>query len=72
MSNTDKSIINGVLGLSPGSAVVGFNLDSVINGGIHSNDTLVNNAKLSLTAAYIDAAGRTLDMILVSDGNNRS
>jgi hypothetical protein len=68
VTSTGNTIINGDLGLSPGSTVVGFPPGQVLNGSIHINDVLANNAKLCLTTAYNDAAGRTLNAIVVSDG----
>ncbi len=68
VTNTGNTIVYGELGLSPGSAVTGFPPGQVVNGTIHINDALANNAKLCLTVAYNDAAGRTLNAIIVSDG----
>jgi hypothetical protein len=68
VTSTGNTIVHGDLGLSPGTAVVGFPPGQVLNGAIHINDALANNAKLCLTVAYNDAAGRTLNVIIVSDG----
>ncbi|MFZ1730938.1 MAG: Ig-like domain-containing protein [Bacteroidota bacterium] len=68
VTSTGNTIVHGDLGLSPGTAVVGFPPGQVLNGSIHINDALANNAKLCLTVAYNDAAGRTLNAIIVSDG----
>jgi hypothetical protein len=57
VTNTGNTIINGDLGLSPGSAVVGFP-PGIVNGTIHINDTEANSSKSCLTSAYNDAAGR--------------
>ena len=65
ITNTGPTIINGDLGLSPGSAVTGFPPGTVV-GVQHINDPTAANAKLCLTAAYIDAAGRTVAPISVS------
>ncbi len=65
VTNTGATIINGNLGLSPGSAVTGFPPGNVI-GIQHINDPTSDQAKLDLTAAYNDAAGRTLAPITVS------
>lgn len=67
VTNTGPTIITGGdLGLSPGSAVTGFP-PGVINGGVmHVTDPIAASAKLCLTAAYNDAAGRTLAPITVS------
>jgi hypothetical protein len=67
VTNTGPTIIsNGDVGLSPGSSVTGFPPGTVTGGTIRINDTLANNAKLCLTTAFNDAAGRTLAPITVS------
>lgn len=66
VTNTGPTIVNGDLGLSPGSAVTGFPPGTVTGGAIHVNDTLANNAKLCLTTAYNDAAGRSTAPITVA------
>ncbi len=57
VTNTGNTIVNGDLGLSPGSSVTGFP-PGIVNGTIRINDTEANNAKSCLTSAYNDAAGR--------------
>jgi len=59
--STGPSIINGDMGLSPGSALVGFP-PATINGTIHI-DAVAAAAKLCLTAAYIEGQGRSLNRI---------
>ncbi len=67
VTNTGPSIISGGdLGLSPGTAVIGFPPGSIVGGAIRINDVLANNAKLCLTTAFNDAAGRTVAPITVS------
>lgn len=65
VTNTGPTIVNGDLGLSPGSAVTGFPPGTVV-GVQHVTDPTADNAKLCLTAAFIDAAGRTVAPISVS------
>lgn len=57
ITSTGPSIVNGDVGLSPGSALIGFP-PGIINGVTHVNDPIAANAKGCLTAAYNDAAGR--------------
>jgi hypothetical protein len=57
--------INGDLGLSPGSAVTGFP-PGVVNGTAHVNDPAADQAKLDLTTAYNDLAGRSVAPIAVA------
>ena len=67
VTNTGPTVINdGDLGLSPGPAVTGFPPGTINGGSIRVNDTKVNNAKLCLTTAYNDAAGRTTAPIALS------
>ena len=67
ITNTGPTVINnGDVGLSAGSSVTGFPPGTVNGGAIRINDTKANNAKLCLTTAYNDAAGRTTAPITLS------
>jgi hypothetical protein len=68
VTNTGPTIVDGDLGLSPGTAVTGFPPGTVINGAIKINDTDANNGKGCLTAAYIDASTRSLNVIVSASG----
>jgi hypothetical protein len=68
VTNTGATTITGDLGLSPGSSVGGFP-PGILNGTQHINDIISNQAKLDLTAAYNDAAGRTSTDIVTLSGN---
>ena len=68
ISNTGATIITGDMGLSPGTSVGGFP-PGILNGTLHINDAISNQAKLDLTAAYNDAAGRTSTDIVTLSGN---
>lgn len=65
VTNTGSSVVTGDLGLSPGTAVTGFPPGTVV-GTQHITDAAAAQAKLDLTAAYLDAAGRTEDVIIVA------
>jgi hypothetical protein len=65
VTNTGSSIVTGDLGLSPGSAVTGFPPGTLI-GTMHVSDPTAAQAKLDLTVAYNDAAGRTTAPISVA------
>jgi hypothetical protein len=59
VTNTGATVISGDVGVSPGSAVVGFPPAVINNGTQHVADAVAGQAQLDLTAAYNDAAGRT-------------
>jgi hypothetical protein len=58
VTNTGPSVLNGDLGVAPGSAIVGFGLPAVVNGATHVNDAVANQAQADLTTAYNVAAGQ--------------
>jgi hypothetical protein len=56
VTNTGPSVLNGNLGVSPGTSLPGFG-EAVVNGATHNNDAVAANAQLDLTTAYNVAAG---------------
>jgi hypothetical protein len=58
VTNTGPSVLNGDLGVAPGTALPGFGLPAVVNGATHVNDGVAKQAKLDLTTAYDVAAGQ--------------
>ena len=68
ITNTGATNITGDIGLSPGTSIGGFP-PGILNGTQHINDEISNQAKLDLTAAYNDAAGRTATDIVTLSGN---
>lgn len=63
VSNTGPSIITGDLGVSPGTAVVGIP-PGILNGAIFTGvGSAAGQAKLDLTNAYNEAAGRSTSSI---------
>ncbi len=68
INSTGATNITGDMALSPGSSVGGFP-PGIINGTQHINDNIAAQAKLDLTAAYNDAAGRTCTDIVTLSGN---
>lgn len=68
ITNTGATKITGDMGLSPGSSVGGFP-PGILTGTLHVNDSIASQAKLDLTAAYNDAAGRTCTDIVTLSGN---
>jgi hypothetical protein len=59
VTNTGLTIVDGDLGVSPGTAVTGF-LPGKIVGSEHRADPTSATAEQDLTVAYDDAAGRVL------------
>ena len=66
VTNTGATSIRGSVGVSPGSAVVGFPPGIVTLGTIHAADAVAAQAKTDLTTAYNAAAGQACDFIYAS------
>lgn len=62
ITSTGPSIINGNVGLSPGSALIGFP-PGIINGTQETTTPIAAAAKLCLTTAFMDGQGRSLNAI---------
>jgi hypothetical protein len=58
VTNEGPSVLNGDLGVSPGTALTGFGLPAVVNGATHENNAVAAKAQLDLTNAYDVAAGQ--------------
>jgi len=58
VTSTGATVVNGNLGISPGSALTGFPPGIVTGGSIYLANAVAAQAESDLTAAYIDAAGR--------------
>jgi hypothetical protein len=65
VTSTGASGLIGDLGVSPGTAVTGFP-PATLAGTIHAGDATSAVAMTDLTAAYYDAAGRTLGPVTVA------
>jgi len=59
VTNTGGSVLNGDLGVSPGTTTPGFG-SATVNGATHVNDAVAAQAQSDLTAAYNAAAGQPL------------
>jgi hypothetical protein len=68
VTSTGATTITGDLGLSPGTSITGFP-PAILTGTQHINDPAAALAKIDLTAAYNDAAGRTSTDIVTLSGN---
>jgi len=71
VTNTGPSVLNGELGVAPGTSLTGFGLPAVVNGATHNNDAVAAQAQLDLITAYDVAAGQaqTADLSLTDLGN---
>jgi len=58
VTNTGPSVLNGDLGVAPGTSLTGFGSPTVVNGATHDNDAVANTAQGDLTTAYNAAAGQ--------------
>lgn len=75
VTNTGPSVLNGDLGVAPGTALTGFGLPAVVNGATHENDAVANQAQSDLTNAYNVAAGQPVapaDDLSGTDLGNRT
>src|ERR1700722_12749347 len=63
-TNTGPSVLNGDLGVSPGTSLTGFGSPAVVNGATHDNDAVAGQARTDVRTAYGVAAGQP-----VSPGN---
>jgi hypothetical protein len=68
ITNTGATNVTGDLGLSPGTSIGGFP-PGILVGTQHINDAIATQAKMDLTTAYNDAAGRTSTDIVTLSGN---
>jgi LPXTG-motif cell wall-anchored protein len=66
VTNTGSSVIEGDVGVSPGTAITGFP-PGTATGTMHANDTAAANAQSALTTAYNDAAGRATTSTIAAD-----
>lgn len=60
VTNVGPSVLNGNLGISPGTELEGFGLPAVINGSTHATNEVAAKAQLDLTTAYDVAAGQSV------------
>jgi hypothetical protein len=63
VTNTGPSVINGDLGVSPGTSLTGVP-PGVVNGTVHAADAVAAQAQADLTTAYDATAGQAPDLDL--------
>jgi hypothetical protein len=56
VTNSGSSVLNGDLGVTPGTSLSGFGAPAVVNGATHDNDAVAAQAQADLTTAYNVAA----------------
>jgi hypothetical protein len=56
VTNTGNTVVNGQIGVAPGSAITGF--PPGISGPQHKTDAVAAKAQVDLTAAYLNAQGQ--------------
>ncbi len=67
VTNTGPTVVNGNLGVSPGTAVTGFPPGIVVPpGAIHAGDAVAQQAQNDVTIAYNALAGQPCDVNLTS------
>jgi cell division septation protein DedD len=68
VTNTGDTVVDGDIGVHPGTAVTGFP-PGTANGTIHRGDTAAGRAKDDLTTAYNALVGQECDATLTSPGD---
>jgi hypothetical protein len=63
VTNTGPTVVNGDLGVWPGTAITGFP-PGIVNGTIHAGDAVAQQAQSDVTIAYNDLAGQPCDFNL--------
>jgi LPXTG-site transpeptidase (sortase) family protein len=67
ITNNGPTVVDGTagpnIGVSPGTSITGFP-PGTVTGATHSADASASQAKVDLTAAYVNAAGRTTNFVL--------
>jgi hypothetical protein len=71
VTNEETSILNGDLGVSPGTALTGFGSPSVVTGVEHASDGVANGAQSNLTTAYNVAAEQPSELLTGDLGNRK-
>ena len=65
VTSTGNTVVNGNLGVSPGTAVTGFG-PGIVVGTINAGNAAAATAQNDLTAAYVNAAGRACPVLNLS------
>jgi hypothetical protein len=71
VTNEETSVLNGDLGVSPGTALTGFGSPSVVTGVEHAADGVASGAQSNLTTAYNVAAEQPSTLLTGNLGNRK-
>lgn len=73
VTNTGNSVLNGSLGLSPGTSITGFP-PGIVNapGTTNKTNAVALQAQNDLTTAYVNAAGRSVDATVAANLANQN
>ena len=64
VTNTGPSLLNGNVGVSPGTSITGFPPGVITSGAAHSADAVASQAQLDSTAAYLALKALPCDHVL--------
>ena len=67
VTSTGDTVLYGDLGVSPGTAITGFPPGLVVNGAIHSADSVAAQAQAAALTAYTSLAGEPVTGILTGE-----
>jgi hypothetical protein len=71
VTNEETSVLNGDLGVSPGTALTGFSPPSLVTGVEHAADGVASGAQSDLTTAYNVAAEQPSELLTGDLGNRK-
>jgi hypothetical protein len=71
VTNEETSVLNGDLGVSPGTALTGFGSPSLVAGAEHASDGVAGGAQSDLTNAYKVAAEQPSELLTGNLGNRK-
>jgi hypothetical protein len=63
VTSTGSTVVNGDLGVSPGSAITGFP-SGIVNGTTYGNDAVAAQAQADALTAYTSLAGEPVTQVL--------
>jgi type VI secretion system secreted protein VgrG len=64
VTSTGNTVVNGNLGVSPGTSITGFYPPGIVNGVIHNNDAVAAQAQADALTAYNVLAGEAINQSL--------